>query len=198
MIYQSMSGDSSPGSGAFAMTGGSLTNGFSGGPLFFVCDTDAVIPLDGASLINASNMLLLAGQASTASNCIDDVNTGWGTLGGTVTFTATSETLAGKIIICDSSSSIDLTLSDSVLTGAIDPDNKGTAEKLTLDAASKWTADGDSYVETLSGVVFSGGVPVNVDATSGTVITYVSGTGSNGSAFSGTYTLASGGTLKKG
>jgi len=197
IIYQSTSGDSSEGTGTFTMTGGTLTNGYSGGPLFFVCDTEAVIALSGASLVNSSDMLLVAGKASTAANYIDNVNSDWGSLGGTVTFTAANETLAGSIIICDSASSIDLTLASSTLAGAIDGDNQGTADKLTLDAASKWTADGDSYVETLSGVVFADGIPTNVDAASGVTIYYGSGTDSGGTAFSGTYTLAGGGTLAK-
>ncbi|MEN6559455.1 MAG: hypothetical protein ABFD52_01610 [Acidobacteriota bacterium] len=108
-----------------------MTNGFAGGPLFFVCDRAAVITLSGAAPVNSLDMLLVAGQASTASQYIDDVNSDWGTLGGTVTFRATNETMAGKIIICDSSSSIDLTLAGSTLTGAIDGDDKGPADKLT-------------------------------------------------------------------
>lgn len=197
IIYQSTSGDSSEGTGNFTMTGGTLTNNFSTGPLFFVCDTSADIALSGATLENASSMLLVAGKASTASNYISNVNSDWGSLGGTVTFTASNETMTGSIIICDSSSSIDLTLTGSTLTGAIDGYDKGTADKLTLDSSSKWTADGDSYVETLAGVVFSSGIPTNIDAASGVTIHYTSGTDSGGTSFSGTYTLASGGTLTK-
>ena len=149
MIYQSMSGDSSSGTGTFTMTDGTLTNNYSSGPLFFVCDTDAVINLSGATLVNASNMLLVAGKASTASSYFSNVNSSWGTNGGGVTFTAKDETLAGNIIICDSSSSIDLTLTNSSLSGAINGDNKGTAD-LRIDKDSTWEVTGTSYLASLT------------------------------------------------
>ncbi|MCE1245703.1 MAG: hypothetical protein LWY06_03570 [Firmicutes bacterium] len=168
MIYQSMSGDSSTGTGNFSMTGGTLTNGFSSGPAFFVCDTDAVIKLVGATIKNSSDMLLLAGKASTASTYIDNVNSSWGTLGGNVTFTAENQTLEGKIIICDSSSSIDLTLTNSNFKGSVNTDKISCTAKLTIDSGSTWEVTGDSYLTSLtnngtisgSGKVYVNGVQV--------------------------------------
>jgi hypothetical protein len=165
MIYQSMSGDSSIGTGALEMTGGTLANNFSDGPMFFVCNTDAIIELDGATLVNSSDMLLLAGKASTATGYIDDVNSSWGTGGGEVTFTAIDQALEGDIILCDSSSSIDLALVNSSYSGAIDSENNGTAD-LSIDADSSWEATGVSYLDSLT----------NNGVITGTGQVYVNGT----------------------
>ncbi|WP_005033320.1 beta strand repeat-containing protein [Holophaga foetida] len=196
IVYQSMSGDSTVGTGRFTMTGGTLTNGFAKGPAFFVCDTDAVITLNGATIVNASDTLLVAGTASAASSYIDNVNSSWGSDGGVVTFVANNQTLVGKVILCDSSSTLAMTLTASTLTGPIDTDNVGGTKTLALDASSKWTATANSNITTLSGVVLSAGVPTNVDASSGVTITYTSMTNGSGGALTGTYTLSSGGTLK--
>lgn len=150
IIYQSMSGDSSLGTGNFSMDGGVLINNFEDGPAFFVCDTAAVIELERAVINNASNMLLVAGTADAAGDYIDNVNSDWGTLGGTVTFTAVDQILEGEIIICDSSSSIDLTLTNSTLEGSINNDDIDCEAELTLDANSTWTVTGDSYLSTLT------------------------------------------------
>ena len=148
MIYQSMSGDSSTGTGTFKMTGGTLTN-TSTGPLFFVCNTTAVINLTGATLTNSSDTLLWATTAAAGSAVNSNVNSSWGTLGGTVTFTATNQTLEGDIDLEESSSSIELNLINSSLSGAVNFANQGTAE-LTLDADSSWEVTGDSYLSSLT------------------------------------------------
>jgi hypothetical protein len=153
MIYQSMSGDSSVGTGTFKMTGGTLTNN-SSGPMFFVCNTSAVIQLTGATLTNSSsdNTLLLASTAAAAANnatVSSNVNSSWGTKGGTVTFTATNQTLTGNIKLQESSSSITLSLVNSSLSGAVNPTNTGTAA-VTIDANSTWNVTGDSYLSSLT------------------------------------------------
>jgi hypothetical protein len=154
MIYQSMSGDSSDGTGTFKMTGGALTN-ISTGPMFFVCNTSAVIELTGATLTNSSSdtTLLLASTAAAAANnstVSSYVNSSWGTKGGTVTFTATNQTLTGNIRLQDSSSSITLSLVNSSLSGAVNPTtNTGTAT-VTINANSTWNVTGDSYLSGLT------------------------------------------------
>lgn len=166
MIYQSMSGDSSTGTGTFTMTGGTLANN-STGPLFFVCNTTAVIELTGATLTNNSDTLLWATTAAAGSTVNSNVNGSWGTLGGTVTFTATNQTLEGNIDLEESSSSIELNLINSSLSGAMNSDNQGTAV-LTLDADSSWEVTGDSYLSILTnngtmtgtGTVYVNGVAV--------------------------------------
>ena len=195
IIYQSMSGDSSVGTGNFSMTGGTLTNTYASGPAFFVCDTAAVIELDGATINNSSDLLLVAGKAATAATVIGSVNTDWGTLGGTVTFTAANQTLEGEIIICDTSSSIDLTLSDnSTLSGAIKNPTTTSTEgitpgeaNLTIDDTSNWTATANSVVGTLTlstinSINAATGITITVGTLSGVTVT-------------SPYTLPSGGTL---
>jgi hypothetical protein len=194
LIYQSNSGDSSTGSGAFTMTGGTLTNS-SSGALFVVCDTDAAITLKGATLVNPSGTLLLAGEAATALAYNGAINASWGTLGGVVTFAATDQTLSGNIILCDTSSTLALTLAGSTLSGAIDTKDIGGTRTVTLDSASKWTATANSHVTTLTGVALTAGAPTNVDAATGITITCGSATDASSVALSGTYPLASGGSL---
>ena len=194
LIYQSNSGDSSTGSGAFTMTGGTLTNS-SSGALFVVCDTDAAITLKGATLVNPSGTLLLAGEAATALAYNGAINASWGTLGGVVTFAATDQTLSGNIILCDTSSTLALTLAGSTLSGAIDAADIGGTRTVTLDSTSKWTATANSHVTTLTGVALTAGAPTNVDAATGITITCGSATDASSVALSGTYPLASGGSL---
>jgi len=177
------------------MSGGPLTNAYASGPAFFVCDTAAVIELDGATINNSSDLLLVAGKAATAVTVIGSVNTDWGTLGGTVTFTAANQTLEGEIIICDTSSSIDLALSDnSTLSGAIKNPATTSTEgitpgeaNLTIDSTSNWTATADSVVDTLTlstinSIDAATGITITVGALSGVTVT-------------SPYTLPSGGTL---
>lgn len=193
MIYQSNSGDSSVGQGTFTMSGGTLTNNYSSGPAFFVCNTTAVINLTGVTVVNSSGTLLKA-MAPTGS---DNTNTSWGSLGGTVTFNSTDQDLEGNIVLADSLSSITMTLSSSTFSGAINNGNKGKSASLSLDSSSEWTATADSYLTTISGVVFSSGTPANVDANTGITIYYTNLNDSDGSALTGTYILQGGGCLKK-
>ena len=78
--------------------------------------------------------------------------------------------------------------------GAVEVEDGGVVT-ITLEDSATWTAIGDSVVTSLDGVTFSDTTPTNVDAESGVVIYYTSATDADGNALSGTYTLASGGTL---
>ena len=167
IVYQSTSGDSSLGTGSFSATGGSITNQYAEGPLFFVCDTAAEISLSGTTLSNASDILLATSSAAAASGCgIANVNTDWGSLGGTVTFSASAQTLAGDILVCDSSSALTMTLATSSFAGAINAENVDAVVSLTLDAESTWEVTGDSYLSEL----------VNEGTLSGTGAVFVAGT----------------------
>jgi hypothetical protein len=66
---------------------------------------------------------------------------------------------------------------------------------MTLTDSAVWTAADNSNVTALDGITLSGSTPTNVDAASGVVIYYDSATDADGNVLSGTYTLASGGTL---
>jgi hypothetical protein len=159
MIYQSNSGDSSTGKGAFSMTNGSLTNNYSGGPMFFVTNTTASIDLNNVTLTKASSAdaLLVAGAVAnvTSTACgiaSSNVNSSWTGMGAVVTFGATYQTLVGDIRICDASSSLALTMASSTLTGKINTANITTGGiALTLDACSTWTLTGNSHVTSVTG-----------------------------------------------
>ena len=109
MIYQSMSGDAATGTGTFTMTGGSDT--VTAGPAFFVTNTNAMISLSGTTVSSGSDTLISAAATDR-----------WGTTGkngGTVSFTANSEKLAGNLTT-DSISSISAVLQNGTsLTGSI-------------------------------------------------------------------------------
>jgi hypothetical protein len=180
MIYQSMSGDASTGTGTFTMTGGSLSTG--GGPIFFVTNTDGVITLFGVTVISDSDTLISAAGTSR-----------WGTSGsngGIVSFTADGETLSGNVVT-DSISSAALTLQNKTsLSGSIN------TAALTLDATSTWIVTNDSVLTSLSDASGISGTSITNIYGNGHTVTYDSGLSAN-SAFGGkTYTLNGGGTLK--
>ena len=151
MIYQSMSGDAATGTGTFTMTGGSYT--VTAGPAFFVTNTNAMISLTGTTVSSGSDTLISAAATDR-----------WGTTGkngGTVSFTANSEKLAGNLTT-DSISSISAVLQNGTsLTGSI---NTAT---LSLDGTSTWIVTDDSALTGLS----------DTDGISGTTITNIYGNG---------------------
>ncbi|MBR1813265.1 MAG: hypothetical protein IJ773_05520 [Lachnospiraceae bacterium] len=149
MIYQSMSGDADSGTSAFTMTGGSLTS--KNGHVFHVTNTDAVITLENVTIVNedADNILL--------SVCAD----GWSGADNTATLNASSQKLAGQILVGDDST-LTLSLTDgSSFEGSIGGSitNASGAEvstkvgtvSVTLDSSSTWTLTADSYVTEFSG-----------------------------------------------
>ena len=142
MIYQSMSGDASEGTGSFTMSGGSFDAAH--GTVFYVTNTDATIDLEGVDIANADGQLLVvAGNDGQ-----------WGTSGkngGTVKFTATEQALSGGITV-DTISSLDLALGDeTVYEGSINADGAAGTVNVTLADGARWTLDGDSYISSLSG-----------------------------------------------
>jgi hypothetical protein len=133
MIYQSTSGDATGTNGTFNMTGGSLTAAV--GPLFYVTNSTGIINLTAVTTTATSGTLVQAAADSWGTS---------GSNGGTVILTANLQTMNGNLI-CDSSSSITATLADnSSLTGTIN------TAALTLDATSKWSVTGDSYLTSLN------------------------------------------------
>jgi hypothetical protein len=156
-----------------------------------VLNTEAIITLEDVDITTAGDVLIRATDASAGD---ENVNTDWGTAGGAITFSATDQVLSGTVSI-NELSSIVMTLSGSTtLTGAVEVEDGGSAT-IVLEGNATWTATGESNVDSLDGVTFSGSTPTNVDAESGVVIYYSSATDADGKALSGTYTLAGGGTL---
>lgn len=150
MIYQSMSGDSSEGTSAFTMNGGTLNS--KSGHVFHVTNTAAVINLKGVTINNsdAGNVLLSV------------ANDGWSGASNTAVVNAASQKLAGIILVSNTattassgSSILTLNLTDSsAFTGTISGNNGKTdmgTVHVTIDPNSTWVLTQDAYVTDISG-----------------------------------------------
>ena len=147
MIYQSMSGDASEGTGTFNATDSTLTISkkskvYKTSPMFFITNTDAVINLENTKLNYGSNQL-----ATVSGN--DGEWGSQGSNGGNLTFNATNQTLNGNISV-DNISTASFILKSSTLTSTINSENNAKEVNLSLDSSSKWVVTGDSYVTTLT------------------------------------------------
>ena len=145
MIYQSMSGDASEGTGTFTAENSTLSvdknsDYYKSAPMFFITNTDAVINLTNTKLSFGSDTLISAMGTDEWGNS--------GSNGGNVTLNATSQTLEGNIEI-DSISTAAINLTKSDYTGTINGDNSAKEISLTLDKDSTVTLTGDSYVTSL-------------------------------------------------
>lgn len=148
MIYQSMSGDASEGTGTFTATDSEITvnetsSVYKTAPMFFITNTNAIINLKNTKLTYGSNVLLSIKGTSEWGNT--------GSNGGTVALNATSQTLTGNIEL-DSLSSLTLKLVKSTYTGAINGDNASTNVNVTIDASSIWNVTGTSHVKVLTDI----------------------------------------------
>ena len=143
MIYQSMSGDADVGEAYFEANGGEITS--LAGDMFYVTNTSCEIKLSGVKFNMADGVFLRAvGNSSTR---------GWGKSGengGDVKMTLTDQTVEGDIVV-DEISSLDLDMSGSVLTGAINADNSSGNISVFLDENSTWNLTSDSYVSSFEG-----------------------------------------------
>ena len=147
MIYQSMSGDASEGTGTFNATDSTLTISkkskvYETSPMFFITNTDAVINLENTKLNYGSNQLV-----TVSGN--DGEWGSQGSNGGNLTFNATNQTLNGNISV-DNISTASFVLKSSTLTSTINSENNAKKVNLSLDSSSKWVVTGDSYVTTLT------------------------------------------------
>ncbi len=147
MIYQSMSGDASEGTGTFSATDSTLTISkkskvYKTSPMFFITNTDAVINLENTKLNYGSNQLV-----TVSGN--DGEWGSQGSNGGNLTFNATNQTLNGNISV-DNISTASFVLKSSTLTSTINSENNAKEVNLSLDSSSKWVVTGDSYVTTLT------------------------------------------------
>lgn len=143
MIYQSMSGDADVGEAYFEANGGEITS--LAGDMFYVTNTSCEIKLSGIKFNMADGVFLRAVGNSSSR--------GWGKSGengGDVKMTLTDQTVEGDIVV-DEISSLDLDMSGSVLTGAINADNSGGNISVFLDENSTWNLTSDSYVSSFEG-----------------------------------------------
>ena len=145
MIYQSMSGDASEGTGTFIAKNSSLSidensNYYKTAPMFFITNTDAVINLENTTLNYGSNLLISSKGTSEWGNS--------GSNGGNVILNATNQILNGNIEI-DNISTVTMNLNNSSYAGTINIDQTAKSITLKLDRSSKITLTGDSYVTSL-------------------------------------------------
>lgn len=145
MIYQSMSGDADVGEAYFEAKGGEITS--LSGDMFYVTNTSCEINISNVDFTMADGVFLRA-VGNTSSR-------GWGKQGengADVKMSLTDQTVSGDIIV-DEISSLDLTLSSSDITGAVNSENSGGNITLTLDENSSITLTGDCYVTEFNGDV---------------------------------------------
>lgn len=143
MIYQSMSGDADVGEAYFEANGGEIIS--LAGDMFYVTNTSCEIKLSGVKFNMADGVFLRAVGNSSSR--------GWGKSGengGDVKMTLTDQTVEGDIVV-DEISSLDLDMSGSVLTGAINADNSGGNISVFLDENSTWNLTSDCYVSSFEG-----------------------------------------------
>lgn len=143
MIYQSMSGDADVGEAYFEANGGEITS--LAGDMFYVTNTSCEIKLSDVKF-NMADGVFLRAVGNTSSR-------GWGKQGengADVKMSLASQSVSGDIVV-DDISTLDLTLSSSDITGAINSDNSGGSIALTLDENSSITLTGDSYVTEFNG-----------------------------------------------
>ena len=147
MIYQSMSGDADSGTSSFTMTGGKLTS--NKGHVFHVTNTNAVINLNGVTIINTDGDVLL-------SVCAD----GWNGASNIATMNASSQTLSGTILV-GSDSTFTLNLKDNstftgTFSGSISNASGASVStsigqvSVTIESGSTWTLTADAYVSSFT------------------------------------------------
>lgn len=143
MIYQSMSGDADVGEAYFEANGGEITS--LAGDMFYVTNTSCEIKLSGVKFnISDGVFLRVVGNSSSRS---------WGKSGengGDVKMSLTDQTVEGDIVV-DEISTLDLDMSGSVLTGAINSDNSGGNISVSLDENSTWNLTSDCYISSFDG-----------------------------------------------
>ena len=146
MIYQSMSGDASEGTGTFNASNSNLSINndskyYETAPFFFSTNTDAIINLENNVISYGSNILLKACSTNEWGKS--------GSNGSDVTLNATNQKLSGNIE-ADNLSTVTINLSNnSSLTGTINTKNTAQNVSLKLDTSSQLVLTDDIYVTSL-------------------------------------------------
>lgn len=137
LLYQSASGDASPGTSVFTMTKGEMT--CNSGAMFYCTNTASKIYLSDAKLVLSEDGTLLTVSAGRWGK--DGRN------GGDCTLSATDQVLEGTIIV-DSISKLTLSLENSDYAGKIQ--GEGQVD-VFIGNGSTWTLTGDSAVSSVDG-----------------------------------------------
>ncbi|MBX7077468.1 MAG: hypothetical protein K1X33_09180, partial [Methanobacteriaceae archaeon] len=142
----SMSGDAATGTATLNATNSILSIAsdstyYTTSPMFHITNTAAIINLNNCTLNFGSGILIQdAGQNEWGTS---------GSNGGTLTFTATNQTLTGNIIV-DSISTLTYKLTSSTYTGAINPSSSYGTTSVTINSGSTWTLTGNSHITSLT------------------------------------------------
>ena len=181
IIYQSTSGDAESSTGEtakFQAVDSQLSSSIEEGSMFYITNTTAQVYLRNTGVnfdSDKANLLTIEGNNSN----------NWGTEGsngGTVTFTADTETLSGDITV-DTISSLDLyLLNGSTYTGAMTIEDNDAATSTTdspitvnLDGTSTWVVTADTTISNLNAedgarIVDADGKTVTIVADGKTVV----------------------------
>ncbi len=149
MIYQSFSGDADSGNSHFTINGGTLTN--KQGHLFHVTNTNAIITLNGATLVNEDPAKVLL------SVCAD----GWQGASNKAKLNASHQQLEGTILV-GNDSELTMTLEDgSTFEGNISGNITNAAGEsvstetgvvnVSLGNDCIWTLTADTYITSFTG-----------------------------------------------
>jgi len=165
--------------GTLSMSGGSATTA---SDLILIKTANAAISIDGSVLSSSGGYLIhsIVNDDANASQVGTTVVAG-------INATLANMTLSNSILHEDPDHVMTITLQGTSLKGALVSGASAGPICLILDSSSQWTATANSTVK-LIGVTDAS----LLDAVSGSAITAVAGTGCT---LTGTYTLASGGTL---
>lgn len=142
MLYQSTSGDAGEGTAVLTVRDSTLTT-TSGGPMFYITNTDAEADFTNTALNYESGTLVQVSGNNTNNWGKEGEN------GGDFRLTGSSQTFAGDIV-CDEISTIEVNLTDnSTLEGAVDAEDTAKSASVSLDGTSVWNVTGDSHVTVL-------------------------------------------------
>ena len=140
LLYQSASGDAGVGTSVFTMTGGELA--CLSGAMFWCTNTDSIVNLKNVSMTMSDTGTLIIVSAGRWGK--DGRN------GGDCVLNTEKQALNGSIIV-DSISSLELNLTDSEYTGAINETGEAGNVSISLSGSSTWTLQGDSYISGFTG-----------------------------------------------
>ena len=140
LIYQSHSGDAKEGTGTFTMTGGSMKA--NAGYMFYCTNTSAVINLEDTELIYSPEGGFLRVSSGRWGND--------GSNGGECVLNCTDQKMEGEIYV-DDISSLEINMTGSEYSGAINRDGEEGYVKVSMDENSSWTLTADSYITEFDG-----------------------------------------------
>ena len=137
-LYQSMSGDAKDGTATFTAKDSTIHT--DNGDTFFITNTTATINLENTTFTNRNGDFLRIRAAAWGNS---------GKNGGHATFNLVNQTIEGNSYI-DDISSLTINMEDgSLISGAINTDNKAGKISLTMSSDSVLSLTADTYLSSL-------------------------------------------------